>query len=89
MRSHSFSSSVECANGAHCVDSKSIFKRVALTRGAPDVQMGDAVIVWRSEEAPAGRTLGFEHPSCQDDLSRPPSGQLVRSASPEAASRMH
>jgi putative integral membrane protein (TIGR02587 family) len=27
-----------------------------LTRGAPDVQMGDAVIVWRSEEAPAGQT---------------------------------
>ena len=36
------------------------------TRGASDVQMGDAVIVWRSEEAPAGQTLGGEHASCHN-----------------------
>jgi hypothetical protein len=28
--------------------------------------MGDAVIVWRSEEAPAGQTLSGEHASCQN-----------------------
>ena len=28
--------------------------------------MGDAVIVWRSEEAPAGQTVSGEHASCQN-----------------------
>ena len=40
--------------------------RFESTRGAPDVQMGDAVIVWRSEEAPAGQTVSGEHASCQN-----------------------